>query len=100
MRSPVCLSRLCVFSLITFEPIGRFNEIQQVVHAIKGDLDAIIFNSIASTILKWWRFKLLRWMQYLHQSALLSNGLSLVTIVGLHRNPCGETVGVSVGTHF
>jgi hypothetical protein len=29
---------------------------------------------IVSTILKYWRYKLLRWMQYLHQYALLTSG--------------------------
>jgi hypothetical protein len=37
--------------------------------AIQGDLDAMIFNSIASTIL--------RWLTNLKSSALLSNGLGL-----------------------
>jgi hypothetical protein len=32
--------------------------------ATEGDLDAVTFNSIASTILKWLGFKVLRWMQY------------------------------------
>jgi hypothetical protein len=30
---------------------------------IEGDLDAIIFNPIVSTILKWLRFKIPMWMQ-------------------------------------
>jgi hypothetical protein len=67
--------------------MSRFHEIQYAGLPIEDDLGAIIFNPIASTILKLWRFKLMRWMQYLHQSAFISNGLSLVTIVGLHRNP-------------
>jgi hypothetical protein len=45
-----------------------FHEIQQGSHAIEGDFDAIRFNLIASTILKWQTFKLLRWNQNLHQS--------------------------------
>jgi hypothetical protein len=36
-----------------------FYEIQQEGHAIEGDLDAIIFNAVAATILKWRTFKLL-----------------------------------------
>jgi hypothetical protein len=43
--------------------------------AIVGDLDAITFNPIAASILKWLKFRILRWMQYLHHSALLNNGL-------------------------
>jgi hypothetical protein len=45
-----------------------FHEIRQAGHAIEDDMKAIIFNPIASTILKWLKFKLLRWMQYIHQS--------------------------------
>jgi hypothetical protein len=37
-------------------------------HATEGDLDAILFNPVASTIPKWRMFKLLRWMQNVHQS--------------------------------
>jgi hypothetical protein len=50
----------------------------------------IIFNSIASNILKWLRFKLLRWIHYLHQSALLNDGLGLLSVVSfpwLHHIP-------------
>jgi hypothetical protein len=39
------------------------------------------FNPLASTTLKWLRFKVVRWMQYLHHSALLNNGLGLFSIV-------------------
>jgi hypothetical protein len=45
-----------------------FYEIQERGHAIEGDLNAIIFNAAAATIPKWWTFKLLRWIQNLHQS--------------------------------
>jgi hypothetical protein len=38
---------------------------------IEGDLDALIFNPIVSTILKWLRFKFSMWMQCLHHSFLL-----------------------------
>jgi hypothetical protein len=53
--------------------------------AIEGDIDAIIFNPIASRILKWLRFELLRWMHYLHHSTLLTGGLGLESIVGSDR---------------
>jgi hypothetical protein len=36
-------------------------------HAIEGDLESMIFNSLHSTIPKLLTFKLLRWMQNLHQ---------------------------------
>jgi hypothetical protein len=46
----------------------EFYEIQWVCYAIESDLDAIIFNPVASTIPKWQTFKLLRWIQNFHQS--------------------------------
>jgi hypothetical protein len=55
-----------------------------------GDLDVTKFNPIASTILKWLRFKSVRWMHYLHHSALLNNELGLFSTVGfpwLHHTP-------------
>jgi hypothetical protein len=71
MRSPVCVClsvclSLSVSSLITFEPVGRFlwNSVGRS-HAIEGDLDAVHFNPVPSTIPKWWTFKLLRWIQNL-----------------------------------
>jgi hypothetical protein len=41
----------------------------------------IIFNPIASTILKWLRFTVVMWIHYLHHAALLKNGLELFSIV-------------------
>jgi hypothetical protein len=35
-------------------------EIEQGYHAIEGNLDAIIFNPLATTIQKWRTFKLLK----------------------------------------
>jgi hypothetical protein len=64
MRSPVCLP-----TLVTFEPTDSFHKIQQRGHALEGDLGTIILNSIASTILKLQRFRLLRWIENLHQPA-------------------------------
>jgi hypothetical protein len=58
--------------------------------AIALDLHATTFNPVASTILKWLRFTLARWLQYLHHSALLNNVLGLFIIVGfpwLHHTP-------------
>jgi hypothetical protein len=49
--------------------------------AIKGDRVALIFNPTDSTILKWMRSIVLRWMQYLHHSALLNSGLGQVNSV-------------------
>jgi hypothetical protein len=39
-----------------------------VNHATEGDLDTILFNPASSAAPKWRTFKLLRWMQNLHQS--------------------------------
>jgi hypothetical protein len=46
------------------------------------DLDVIIFNSIASTILKWLKFKVVMRIYYLHHPTLLNNGLGLFSTVG------------------
>jgi hypothetical protein len=62
------------------------HEILLAGHVIEGDINAIKFILIPLIILKWWSFRLLRWMQNLHQSSVLNSGLSLVTIVGLHMN--------------
>jgi hypothetical protein len=45
-----------------------FYDIQYGSHAIEGDLNAVLFNPIPSTIPKCQTLKLLRWMQNLHQS--------------------------------
>jgi hypothetical protein len=84
MRSPVCLSA-CVSPANNFQLVD-FHEILQGGRAIEGDFDAILFNHIASTILKCRRFKLLIWLQNLHQSALTIK-VKFGSIVGLHRNP-------------
>jgi hypothetical protein len=84
--------------------IVDFHEIQLGVNTIEDDLDAIIFNHIDLTILKWRTFKLLRWMQNLHQSTLDYQGLSLVTMVtrpllcGSGSNICAAVVIVPIVT--
>jgi hypothetical protein len=45
-----------------------FYEIQQGGHAIEGNLETVLYNPVSSTIPKWRTFKLLWWMQNLHQS--------------------------------
>jgi hypothetical protein len=47
-----------------------FHKIQQEGHAIEGDISAMIFNPLASVILKRRTFRLLGWMQDLHLTAL------------------------------
>jgi hypothetical protein len=59
--------------LITFEPTGRFSLNFVAGDVIQGDLDAVIYNTIASTILKW-LIKFLR-------CALINSGLRLFMIV-------------------
>jgi hypothetical protein len=44
----------------------ELHDIGQEDDAIQGDLDAIIFNPIASTILKWLGFKFVRWKHDVH----------------------------------
>jgi hypothetical protein len=41
----------------------ELDEILYGSDAIVGDLNAITFNPIPSTILKWLRFRIVRWMQ-------------------------------------
>jgi hypothetical protein len=69
MRSPACLS-VCVPPppQITFEPISRFlwNSVGRSRHW--RWLRRQTFNPVPLTIPKWRTFKLLRWMQKLHQS--------------------------------
>jgi hypothetical protein len=42
---------MCVFPLITSEPLDRFHELWYGGNAIQGDLEAVIFNPIASIVL-------------------------------------------------
>jgi hypothetical protein len=51
---------MCVSPLITSEPLGRFHELWYGGNAIQGDLDAVIFNPIASVVLKLLRFIVVR----------------------------------------
>jgi hypothetical protein len=67
--------------LITFQLTARFHKIQNGDHATEDDLNAIIFNFVASTVPKWQTFILLRWMQNLHQSTWDHEGLSFITMV-------------------
>jgi hypothetical protein len=34
---------------------------------VEGDLESILFNAVASTIPKWRKFKLMRWVQLLNR---------------------------------
>jgi hypothetical protein len=47
-------------------------DLDEILYAgddIEDDLDSILFNAVASTIPKWWTFKLMRWVQLLNQSS-------------------------------
>jgi hypothetical protein len=46
------------------------DELVYVAGAIERDLFAVTFNPIASTFLKWLRFKVVRRKRYLHSSVL------------------------------
>jgi hypothetical protein len=69
MRSPSCLC-VCVCVCVPYKLLNQlvdFYEIQFGDIAIEGDLDAILFNGVVAIITKWQTFKLLRWVQNLHQ---------------------------------
>jgi hypothetical protein len=55
MKSHFCLC-VCPPPPTTFEPTGIFSEVHYEGSATEGDLDAMIFNAIASTIPDWWMF--------------------------------------------
>jgi hypothetical protein len=45
-------------------------DLDAILHGCDGNeyyLDNILFNPVASTIPKWWTFKLLRWMLFLNR---------------------------------
>jgi hypothetical protein len=52
--------------------------------AIAAGIDATTYDPIVSTTSKWLMFKVVRWMQYLHYSAMLNTGLGLFSIVDFH----------------
>jgi hypothetical protein len=52
--------------------------------AIAGDDDVTTFDPITSIILKWLRFKCVRWMHYLYDSALLNSGWDCLALLGFH----------------
>jgi hypothetical protein len=58
----------------------HFHEIQKKGHVTEVNLDVIVFNPIVSTILKWRKFKILRW---LHRSARDYQRLSLVNMASV-----------------
>jgi hypothetical protein len=68
-KSRLIRSSFCLFVGLlqsTFDPVGRYLRNSVQGHAIKGDLDTIIFNLVASAIPNWRTFRLLRWIQNLH----------------------------------
>jgi hypothetical protein len=50
-----------------FNQLIGFHEIWFAGNAIQGDSDAVIFKSMASTILKWLRLKFVRWVMLARQ---------------------------------
>jgi hypothetical protein len=89
MKAGLPIINLSVSLLITFEVTGRFWNLVGRWRHWRGPWCSN-FNPIDSTILKWLRFKLLRWLHCLHHSALLKSGFELFSIVGfpwLHHIP-------------
>jgi hypothetical protein len=68
VRSPVCPSVCVSPHQQLLNQLVDFYEIQKEGHAIEVDLDVVLFNPVPSSIPKWRTFKLLRWMENLHQS--------------------------------
>jgi hypothetical protein len=61
-----------------------FHEIWYGGNAIEGDLDAVVFNPISSTILKWLRFKGVSWRHDFQPcTAVVWDGL-IVGLLWLH----------------
>jgi hypothetical protein len=58
---------VCLSPLITFEPVGRFLRNSAVRSCHWRWPRCHTFNPVSSTIPKWRTFKLLRWIQNLHQ---------------------------------
>jgi hypothetical protein len=50
----------------TFDRLVDLDEILYGDDDIEGNLDSILLNPVASTIPKWWTFKLLWWVQLLN----------------------------------
>jgi hypothetical protein len=65
MSSSSCL---CLSACQVLNQLVHFYTIHYEGHDIEGDLEAIPFNPVPSTIPKWQTFELVRWMQNLHQS--------------------------------
>jgi hypothetical protein len=60
---------------------------------IEDDLNSFLFNAVASTVPKWWTFKLLRWVQLLNRSVdldeiLCGGEVGKVGILVLPRTSC------------
>jgi hypothetical protein len=65
--------------------INWFVDLEDLLYGgddIVGYLDATTPNPIAPTSSKWLRFKVLKWIQCLHNSTLLNNGLGFKSVVG------------------
>jgi hypothetical protein len=75
IRHAVCL---CPSKNILLNHLIDFHEIQQRDCVIKYYLYIIIFNLIVSTVPKWRTFKVLRWMQNLHESTWENEWLGMV----------------------
>jgi hypothetical protein len=70
---------------MAFEPLGRFHEIWYLGNANQGDLDAIIYNPISSTVLKWLRFKVVSWRHDFQPCTAMVWDCLIVELSWLHR---------------
>jgi len=61
-----------------------FHEIWYGGNAIQGDLDAVIFNPISSTILKWLRFKVVSWRHDFQPCTAMVWDCLIVGLLWLH----------------
>jgi hypothetical protein len=61
-----------------------FHEIWYGGNAIQGDPDAIIFNPISSTILKWLMFKFVSWRHDFQSYTAMVWGCLIVGLLRLH----------------
>jgi hypothetical protein len=69
-----------------------FHEIWYGGNAIQEDLNAIIFNPISSTILKWLRFKVVSWRHDFQPCTAMAWNCLIVGLIWLHYTQSLDTV--------
>jgi hypothetical protein len=91
IKSPVCLS---VSPTKNLEPLGRFHKIWYGCNAIQENLDAIIFNIVASIVLKLFRFKFVSQRQKKLSNSAADHGIEAAMTSG--RLSCSDICYASV----